>query len=113
MGGGGPCDYCVTPVPIGLGFGFWTALGLGLGLRGPDLGLGLDNFIKCRYVIFKKVEYLFSYKFHLIFAPVNLMTRVEEGDSGLDETPNRGKFAIYVLNFLEVSDSMSVAFIRG
>ena len=20
-GGGGPCDYCVTPVPIGLGFG--------------------------------------------------------------------------------------------
>ena len=35
------CDYCVTPVPIGLGFGFWTALGLGL--RGPDLGLGLDN----------------------------------------------------------------------
>ena len=38
-GVGGPCDYCVTPVPIGLGF--WTALGLGL--RGPDLGLGLDN----------------------------------------------------------------------
>ena len=31
------------PVPIGLGFGFGTALGLGLGLRGPDLGLGLDN----------------------------------------------------------------------
>ena len=29
------------PVPIGLGFG--TALGLGLTLRGPDLGLGLDN----------------------------------------------------------------------
>ena len=29
------------PVPIGLGFG--TALGLGLDLRGPDLGLGLDN----------------------------------------------------------------------
>ena len=23
--GGGPCDYCVTPVPIGLGFGFGTA----------------------------------------------------------------------------------------
>ena len=44
--GGGPCDYCVTPVPIGLGFGFWTALGLGLGLRGPDLGLGLDNFME-------------------------------------------------------------------
>ena len=40
---GGPCDYCVNPVPIGLGFGFGTALGLGLGLRGPDLGLGLDN----------------------------------------------------------------------
>ena len=40
-GGGGPCDYCVTPVPIGLGFAFGTALGLGL--RGPDLGLGLDN----------------------------------------------------------------------
>ena len=39
---GGPCDYCVTPVPFGLGFG--TALFLGLGLRGPDLGLGLDNF---------------------------------------------------------------------
>ena len=41
--GGGLCDYGVTPVPIGLGFGFGTALGLGLGLRGPDLGLGLDN----------------------------------------------------------------------
>ena len=39
--GGGPCDYGVTPVPIGLGFCFF--LGLGLGLRGPDLGLGLDN----------------------------------------------------------------------
>ena len=37
--GGALCDYCVTPVPIGLGFG--TAFGLGL--RGPDLGLGLDN----------------------------------------------------------------------
>ena len=42
--GGGPCDFGVTPVPIGLGFGFGTALGLGLGLRGPDFGLGLDNF---------------------------------------------------------------------
>ena len=42
-GVGGLCDYCVTPVAIGLGFGFWTGLGLGLGLRGPDLGLGLDN----------------------------------------------------------------------
>ncbi len=40
------CDFGVTPVPIGLGFGFWTALGLGLGLRGPDLGLGLDNCIQ-------------------------------------------------------------------
>ena len=40
-----PCDYCVTPVPIGLRFRFGTALGLGLGLRGPDLGLGLDNKI--------------------------------------------------------------------
>ena len=38
---GGLCDFGVTPVPIGLGF--WTALGLGLGLRGPELGLGLDN----------------------------------------------------------------------
>ena len=38
------CNYSVTPVTIGLGFGFWTALGLGLGLRGPDVGLGLDNF---------------------------------------------------------------------
>ena len=38
------CDFGVTPVPIGLGFGFRTALGLGLGLRGPDLGLGLDNY---------------------------------------------------------------------
>ena len=41
--GGGLCDFGVTPVPIGLGFGFWTALGLDLGLRGPDMGLGLDN----------------------------------------------------------------------
>ena len=39
--GGGSCDYGVTPVPIRLGFG--TALVLGL--RGPDLGLGLDNKI--------------------------------------------------------------------
>ena len=44
--GGGLCDFGVTPVPIGLGFGFGTALGLGLGLRGPDLGLGLDNMLK-------------------------------------------------------------------
>ncbi len=43
VGGGGPCDYCVTPVPIGLGFGFWTGLGLVLGLGGLELGLGLDN----------------------------------------------------------------------
>ena len=41
--GGGLWDYSVTPVPIGLGFLIWTVLGLGLGLRGPDLGLGLDN----------------------------------------------------------------------
>ena len=41
--GGGPFDFGVTPVPIGLGFGFRTALVLGLGLRGPDLGVGLDN----------------------------------------------------------------------
>ena len=41
--GGGPCDHCDTPVPIGLGFRFWTGLGLGLGIRGPDLGLGLEN----------------------------------------------------------------------
>ena len=41
---GGLCDFGVTPVPIGLRFGFGTALCLGLGLRGPDLGLGLDNF---------------------------------------------------------------------
>ena len=41
--GGGPCNCCVTPVPIGVGFGFWTAFGFGFGLRGPDLGLGLDN----------------------------------------------------------------------
>ncbi len=39
------CDYGVTQVPIGVGVGFGTALGLGLGLRGPDLGLGLDNII--------------------------------------------------------------------
>ena len=38
---GGPCDYGVSPVPIGLGF--WTGLGIDFGLRGPDLGLGLDN----------------------------------------------------------------------
>ena len=38
-GGGGPCDFSVTPVPIGLGF----LTGLGLGLGQLDLGLGLDN----------------------------------------------------------------------
>ena len=43
-GVGGLCDFGVTPVPIGLGFGFRTALGLGL--RGPDLGLGLDNILR-------------------------------------------------------------------
>ena len=46
-----PCDYSVTPVPIGLRFGFWTALSLGLGLRGPDLGIGLDNFKNSIYGI--------------------------------------------------------------
>ena len=40
--GGGPCDHCDTPVPFGLGFEFGSALGLGI-LRGPDLGLGLEN----------------------------------------------------------------------
>ena len=44
--GGGLMDFSVTPVPIGLGF--WTGLGLGLGLRGPDLGLGLDNYNYCK-----------------------------------------------------------------
>ena len=42
---GGLCDFSVTPAPIGLGLGFRTALGLGLSLRGPDLGLGLDNSV--------------------------------------------------------------------
>ena len=40
--GGGPCDHCDTPVPFGLGFEFGSALGLGI--RGPDLGLGLENW---------------------------------------------------------------------
>ena len=44
---GGPCDFGVTPFPIGPEFGFRTALGLGLGVRGPDLGLGLDNTYTC------------------------------------------------------------------
>ena len=43
------CDYFVTQVPIGLGFG--TALGFGLGLRGPDLGLGLDNNKHCEVLV--------------------------------------------------------------
>ena len=43
VGGGGPCNYCATPVTIGLGFGFGTDLGLDLDLRGPDLGLRLHN----------------------------------------------------------------------
>ena len=40
----GPCDYSVIP-SSNWTFGFGTSLGLGmeLGLRGPDLGLGLDN----------------------------------------------------------------------
>ena len=41
--GGGPCDYCVTPVPTGLGFLFGTTLGLVLGLGQLVLGQGLDN----------------------------------------------------------------------
>ena len=44
------------PVPIGLGFGFGTALGLGLGRRGPDLGLGLDNWPGIRSVLCKYVS---------------------------------------------------------
>ena len=42
-GGGGLCDFIVTPVPIGLGFQFLTGFGLVLGLGGLDLELGLDN----------------------------------------------------------------------
>ena len=49
---GGLCDFGVTPVPIGLGFGFGTAPGFGLGLRGPDLGLGLDNTFPFRILTF-------------------------------------------------------------
>ena len=76
--GGGPCDFGVTPVPIGLGFGFWTALDLGLGLRGPDLGLGLDNWggtLIFREVFKKKEEKKFGQGegqqkvFDLIFYP--------------------------------------------
>ena len=33
-GGGGPCDYSVSPSPFKLDFGLW------------DFGLGLDNFQK-------------------------------------------------------------------
>ena len=54
-GVGGLCDFGVTPVPIGLGFGFGTALGFGLGLRGPNLGLGLDNYLN-RFVIDRHME---------------------------------------------------------
>ena len=49
-GGGGPCDYCVSPSPKNWVFGFFR-LGLTLDL-GPvgtgdwGLGLGLDNCIK-------------------------------------------------------------------
>ena len=43
-GGGGLLHFSGTPVPIGLGFQFLTGLGLELGLRGPDLGLGFDNY---------------------------------------------------------------------
>ena len=50
--GGGPCDYCVTLVPIGLGFG----TSLGLGLRGPDLGLGLDNQSIQRPLIIQSIK---------------------------------------------------------
>ena len=39
-GGGGLCDFSVTPSPNWT-FGFLTTLGFGLG--GLDFGLGLDN----------------------------------------------------------------------
>ena len=50
-------DYCVTQVPIGLGLGFGTALGLGL--RGPDLGLGLDNTRQKNYLKFKITPFIY------------------------------------------------------
>ena len=44
-GGGGPCDFSVTPSPNWtLDFFTPLGLGLGLGLGGLGLGLGLDNY---------------------------------------------------------------------
>ena len=65
---GGPWDYCVTPVPIGLGLGLGFGFGtdLGFGLRGPDLGLGLDNYIL--FAIKKVKKYTFL-SIHLSSSP--------------------------------------------
>ena len=49
MGGGGPCDYCVSPSPKNWVFGFFRLgpdLGSGFGACWTGdwgLGLGLDN----------------------------------------------------------------------
>ena len=74
--GGGPCDYRVNPVPIGLGFG--TASGLCLGLRGPDLGLGLDNILKWNNIMRKKglfFEKIQIYFWHRLFIFINYHKR--------------------------------------
>ena len=77
--GGGPCDYCVTPVPFGLEFGFGTALWLGLGLRGPDLGLGLDNKMEKEKEIEMEIEmptyYLLPTYYYGLFVQMSDKTR--------------------------------------
>ena len=42
-GVGGPCDFGVTPSPNWTWILIFDWFGVGLTLRGPDLGLGLDN----------------------------------------------------------------------
>ena len=53
----------VSP-PIGLGFG--TALGLGLGLKGPDLGLGLDNWIVTTHDIMRMLNFRQRFRFSIL-----------------------------------------------
>ena len=43
-GGGGPCDYSITPSPIGLWIFYFFVFGIGIGSRGTGFGTRARQF---------------------------------------------------------------------